>query len=207
VSASDPATLAFYASEAGEYVTARPTELDPHLAEFLERLPTGASILELGCGGGRDAAHMIERGFAVHPTDGVAAMAAQAEAWLSRPVGVMRFDELMAVDAYDAIVANASLLHVPQGGLVDIFGRIWRALKPGGHHFASFKTGLVEGPDDHGRHYNHPSRNDLARLYRQGGDWSSLEIDAFMGMGYFSKPSAWLKIIVKKNMVGGRTGE
>ena len=137
---------------------------------------------------------MIARGFVVDLTDGVAAMAAQAQAFLGRPVRVMRFDELDSIDRYDAVIANAALLHVPSSGLPDILGRVWRALKPGGLHMATYKTGGDEGPDEHGRHYNRPSRDALQQAYRLAGDWSWHEIGEFMGEGHFSKPSAWLKI-------------
>ncbi len=198
----DPATLAFYQSEAPVYVTARPDAPDAHLATFLDRLQPGASILELGCGGGRDAADMIARGFDVDLTDGVPAMAAQAQAYLGRPVRVMRFDELEAVNAYDGVIANAALLHVPQAGLPEILRRVWRALKPGGLHFASYKTGGHEGYDEHGRYYNQPSPDDLERAYLAAGKWSSLDIERYLGTGYFSKPSAWLQIVVRRDMMG-----
>jgi SAM-dependent methyltransferase len=198
---SDPATLAFYAAQAPTYVTARPEMVDPHLLAFLDQLPCGASILELGCGGGRDAAEMMRRGFDVDMTDGVAAMAAQAEAYVGKPVRVMRFDELTAIDRYDAVIANAALLHVPKAGLPDIVGRIWRALKPGGLHMATYKTGGGEGYDEHGRYYNRPSQDELTQAYELAGHWSALDIEAFMGEGHFSKPSAWLKIIVQKQQV------
>ena len=75
---------------------------------------------------------MLDRGFDVDPTDGVPAMAAEAETLLGRPVRIMRFDELEAAAAYDGIVALASLLHVPRDDLAGVLARIWRALKPGG---------------------------------------------------------------------------
>jgi cyclopropane fatty-acyl-phospholipid synthase-like methyltransferase len=80
VTTNDPATLAFYATEARTYVSVRPDEVSRFIVDFLRLLPAGASILELGCGGGADAAYMIEAGFAVEPTDGVSEMAAIAEA-------------------------------------------------------------------------------------------------------------------------------
>ncbi len=200
--AFDPDTLAFYEGGAAHYVTARPEEIDPHLSAFLDCLAPGAAILELGCGGGRDAAHLIARGFDVDLTDGVTAMAAQATTYLGRTVRVMRFDELTAVDTYDAVIANASLLHVPTAGLSDVVHLVWRALKPGGLHIATYKTGGPEGFDEHGRYYNQPTRADLQRAYQVAGKWASLEIEEFLGTGYFSKASAWLKIVVQKDMKG-----
>jgi SAM-dependent methyltransferase len=198
VIAVDPATIAFYAAEAPVYVTARPEGVSGEVVDFLKLLPPGASILELGCGGGFDAAHMIAAGFDVEPTDGVPEMAAEAEVRLGRPVQVMRFDQLDAIARYDAVIASASLLHVPRAGLPDILARIWCALKPGGWHLATYKTGAPEGFDRHGRYYNQLTAADAEAVYRPAGDWSAYSAEESMGVGYFSEPSAWLKIVAQK---------
>ena len=154
MSGYDPATLDFYASEAPVYAASGPDGIARHLPEFLDRLRPGARILELGCGGGRDASHMIEMGFDVEPTDGTAEIALQAEVRLDRTVRVMRFDELESIAEYDAVIASASLLHVPRADLPSILQRIWTALKPGGWHIASYNGGGVEGRDGFGRYFN-----------------------------------------------------
>jgi 2-polyprenyl-3-methyl-5-hydroxy-6-metoxy-1,4-benzoquinol methylase len=198
--AFDPETLDFYEREAAQYLSVRPSGVSRHIDGFLERLPAGGSILELGCGGGADAAHMISAGFDVDPTDGVPAMAAQAEALLGCPVRVMRFEELDALERYDAVIANASLLHVPMISLSGILTRIWRALKPGGWHLASYKTGAPEGYDKHGRYYNQPTAAQAEAAYRAAGVWSSYAVEQSMGEGYFGTPSTWLTIVVRKDM-------
>lgn len=194
----DPQTLDFYAAQAGTYVGHRADKIDAAVAGLLERLAPGARILELGCGGGIDAAHMIAQGFDVDATDGVAEMAAQAEARLGQAVRVMRFDELDADEAYEAVIANASLLHVPVAGLTPILHRIWRALKPGGWHLATYKTAAPEGRDEHGRYYNYLSRAQAEEHYRPAGEWMSLDYEQSDGVGYFSKPAQWLKIVARK---------
>ena len=119
--AYDEATLCFYAEEAPVYSSSGPGGASRHLAGFLELLEPGAKVLEIGCGGGRDAEWMLAQGFDVEPTDGVAEMAVKAEARLGRPVRVMRFDELDDVGGYDAVWANASLLHVPRASLPAVY--------------------------------------------------------------------------------------
>lgn len=142
---------------------------------------------------------MIERGFQVDPTDGVAEMASAAQERLGRPVRVMRFDELEALQEYDAVVATAALLHVPRAGLPAILQRIWRALKPDGWHVATYKGGGVEGRDDLRRYYNYPSSSGLESLYRQSGSWSAIVMEEYVGGGYYDgKRGPWLKIIVRK---------
>jgi SAM-dependent methyltransferase len=198
VNSFDKDTIDFYAAQASLYASVRPDEAAKHLPGFLERLKPGASILELGCGDGIDAEYMIGQGFAVEPTDGVAAMGALAEARLKKPVRIMRFDEIAALEEYDAIVATASLLHTPRDGLADVLQRIWTALRPGGWHIATYKSGGVEGRDDHGRYYNYPSRGNLENVYQQSGNWALIEIDEYIDGGYFGKKGPWLKIITRK---------
>lgn len=194
----DEATLAFYASEAPDYAASGPGGIGRHLDPFLERLTPGALVLELGCGSGRDAAHMEALGFRVEPTDGVPEMAAQAAARLGRPVRVMRFDELAAIEQYDGVVAAYSLLHVPRSGLVGILARIWRALKPGGWHVATYKTAGGEGRDRLGRYYNYPSEEELRDFYAAAGDWSEVETETGEGRGYEGGESRFVIITLRK---------
>jgi SAM-dependent methyltransferase len=194
----DPKTLAFYAAEAAGYISKRSEEVSRELNGFLERLTPGASILELGCGSGIDAAHMIAQGFVVDATDGVPAMAAQAETRLGQPVRVMSFDELAAIEAYDAIVATASLLHVPRAGLSEILARVHRALRPGGWHVASYKAGGTEGRDVHGRYYNYLSPGDARRHYDAAGIWADFEIEESYEVGQFGPSGPWIKVTARK---------
>ena len=144
----DQATIDYYARAAPHYTASTAQGRHRHLDPFLDRLEAGASVLELGCGCGADAAHMQKRGFRVDATDAAAAMARKARERFDIPARVMRFDELEACQSYDAVWAHASLLHTPRNALPDILGRIHRALKPAGWHFANFKLGDDAHPDE-----------------------------------------------------------
>jgi len=189
----DEATLAFYDREAGAYA-ARKDQAGPHLAAFLEALAPGAKILELGCGGGQDAAAMIAAGFDVTPTDGSAGLAREAEKLLGRPVRVMKFAELDETAAYDGVWANACLLHVPEGGLGDVLGRIHRALKPGGRFYAGFKAGDGGGRDSLGRYYNFPDEARLRAAYAAAGPWTDLDLRHGKGGGFDGVMRDWLHV-------------
>ncbi|PWG03383.1 class I SAM-dependent methyltransferase [Sphingosinicella humi] len=190
----DAATLRFYADEAPVYVSSGPGGISRHLIGFLDRLEPGASILELGCGGGRDAEWMLAQGFDVDPTDGVLEMAAKAEARVGRPVRLMRFDEIDVIGRYDAVWANASLLHVPRSGLPAILTSVMRALKPGGLHFASYKGGGAEGRDRFGRYFNYLSLDDMLKAYRRSGDWRIISTVEYEGGGYEGGNGPWVAI-------------
>src|SRR5260221_12093881 len=100
---------------------------------------------------------MIARDFDVTPTDGSPGLTAEAEKRLGRSVLVMRFEELEADTEFDAVWANACLLHVSMASLPAILKRIHRALRPRGLFFACFKAGDGEGRDRLSPVYNFPS--------------------------------------------------
>jgi SAM-dependent methyltransferase len=195
----DKATLRFYADEAPVYTASGKDGVNRHLHAFLDNLAPRARILELGCGGGRDCAAMLERGFDVDPTDGVAAMARKAETRIGRPVRVMRFDELDASGEYDAVWASASLLHVPRRRLSTILSLIHRALKPGGLHYASFKAGGREGRDRRGRYFNYLTLDEAKAAYAASGEWSIISAEEHIGGGYEGVSWPWVAIVVKRN--------
>lgn len=195
----DRETLRFYDGNADVYAAVRPDKVAQELLAFLPRVVPGGRILELGCGSGGEAAAMIAMGFAVDATDGSAAMAALASARLGTPVRVMRFEQLDAPAIYDAVVACASLLHVLRDGLPDVLARIGRALKPGGWHFATYKTAAAPGRDRHGRYYNRLAQTEAEPLYRASASWESIDFQQFDADGYFGEPSRWLSVTARKS--------
>ncbi|RXZ65830.1 class I SAM-dependent methyltransferase [Pelagerythrobacter rhizovicinus] len=194
---SDPATLAFYEREAPRYTASTTQAHSRHLDPFLDRLAPGARILELGCGAGRDAARMIERGFDVAPTDGSAAMAAKAQERIGRSVRVMMFAELEAEDAFDAVWAHASLLHLSLDELRNALSRIVRALRPGGWHFANYKLGDGEGRDRFGRYYSFPREAELRAVYSQAGSWKEIAAERYAGSGFDGMAAEWLALTMR----------
>jgi len=194
----DEATLQFYQTNAEAYAKRTFTSRQARLMAFLALLPPGASILELGCGAGGDTAEMLARGFDVRPTDGSPEMAAVASKRLGRTVETMLFHELDEVETYDAVWANACLLHVPRDELADILGLIWRALKGNGHFFASYKTGGAEGRDTLNRYYNYPSPDWLRTNYTSAGNWSSLEIETGEVIGFDDQWAKMLFVVARK---------
>lgn len=170
----------------------------PGLAEFMARLPAGARVLELGCGTGTDARAMLAAGFDVIPTDGSAAMARIAAQRLGRPVQVLPFDDLDEEGRYDAVWANACLLHVPRPVLPGVLARIHRALKLGGLHYSSYKSGQAEGTDRFGRFYNYPSLAELQTSVAQSGDWQLLNVMEWSGGQHGGGLTDWIGLTLRR---------
>lgn len=198
VDAFDPPTLGFYSREAPTYVASGRGGASRHLPAFLQLLRPYSQILELGCGGGVDARAMLDQGFEIDPTDGAPEIVAKARERIGRPVRVMRFEELDASEKYDAVWAHASLLHVPRAGLRAVINRLFRALRPGGYHFANFKGGGTEGRDRFGRYFNYLTMSQLLDVYRASAPWEIVTTDEYLGGGYEGGQGPWVAITVRK---------
>lgn len=195
----DEATLRFYGGNAEAYAGREITSRKARLTAFLAQLAPGARILELGCGAGGDTADMLAQGFDVRATDGSPEMAAVASKRLGRPVETLLFHELDETGVYDGVWANACLLHVPRDQLAHILSLIWRALKPGGSFFASYKEGEEGGRDTLDRYYNYPSQDWLRATYAEAGDWSALSIECGEVKGFDDKMAAMLFVMARRN--------
>jgi SAM-dependent methyltransferase len=193
----DPDTIAFYQERAPHWVFHSGEAQSHQLDAFLDRLPPQAAVLELGCGGGRDAAHIKQRGFAVDATDATTALVKRANQAFALGARVMAFDEIEADAAYAGVWAHASLLHCPRAVLADVLARIHRALKPGGWHFASYKLGDGEGRDLLGRLHNFPSPEWLIAAYEAAG-FTIEDQDTYPVQASDGTMRDWIDLTVRK---------
>ena len=117
------------------------------LDAFLARLPLEGSILDLGCGPGRDLRAFRRLGHVAIGLDGCSRFVDMARADSGCEVWLQ---DLMALDLpaarFDGIFANAVLFHVPTQELPRVLGELFSALVPGGVLFSSNPRGdNVEG--------------------------------------------------------------
>jgi SAM-dependent methyltransferase len=194
---TDPDTLAFYQARAPHWVFHSGEAHSHQLDAFLDRLMPGAAVLELGCGGGRDAARMRDRGFAVDATDATPSFITRANQAFGLGARVMAFHELDADAAYEGVWAHASLLHCPRAALPDVLARIHRALLPGGWHFASFKLGNGEGRDLLGRLHNFPPPDWLIAAYEAAG-FAIEAKETYAGKASDGTQRDWIDLTVRK---------
>lgn len=120
--------------------------------KFLDKLPSGASILDFGCGSGRDTKYFHEMGYEVEAIDGSEELCRFASEYSGVEVKHMYFQELSEVEKYDAIWACSSILHLSYEELVDVMFKMAVALKTNGIIYTSFKYGEFEG-ERNGRYF------------------------------------------------------
>ena len=84
------------------------------MKEFLDLLEEGDTILDLGCGSGRDSLSFYELGYDVTPLDASEEMCKLAEIHTGLEVLQMTFEQMDFDNVFDGIWACASLLHTPK---------------------------------------------------------------------------------------------
>ena len=109
------------------------------------RLLTGKTILDFGCGSGRDTKYFLESGFDVTATDGSEELCKSASAYTGIQVKHILFQDLDEEDFYDGIWACSSILHLPKDELLIVINKMSRALRTDGIIYTSFKYGNFEG--------------------------------------------------------------
>jgi SAM-dependent methyltransferase len=122
------------------------------LLQYIEGDPP-FTLLDLGCGPGRDLKALADLGHRAIGLDGAARFTAMARAYSGCEVWQQDFLKLDLPDGYfDGIFANATLFHVPSQELPRVLLELRAALKPRGVLFSSNPRGENEEGWNQGRY-------------------------------------------------------
>jgi SAM-dependent methyltransferase len=138
-------TIANYAGRAHDFWEGtRDHDVSQNIAALLNAIdsPGPKSILDFGCGPGRDLADLKGRGHQPVGLDGCAQFCEMARAHSGCEVWHQNFLELnLPMGKFDGVFANASLFHVPRNHLNRVLKQLYGTLKPGGVLFSSNPRG------------------------------------------------------------------
>ena len=194
----EPNTLNYYNINAENfYHNTVPAKFTDTQKFFLLKLRKGAYILDFGCGSGRDTKAFLDQGYRVEAIDGSAELCKLATQYTGITVRHMLFQELSAVDQYDAIWACSSILHLSLDELSDVMRKMTAALKSNGIIYTSFKYGTFSG-ERNGRYFTDMTKDTFADFIRNidglvtEEQWISSDIRPGRG------EEQWLNIILRK---------
>jgi SAM-dependent methyltransferase len=149
-------TLEHYEQRAEEFrAGTRDHDVSQNIAALLRHIEGAApcTLLDFGCGPGRDLRTLAARGHIAIGLEGAAKFAAMARADSGCEVWQQDFLRLNLPEGYfDGIFANASLFHVPSQELPRVLRQLHAALKPRGVLFSSNPRGDNEEGWNRGRY-------------------------------------------------------
>jgi len=178
---------------------------------FISELPSDASVLDVGCGGGTKSRYLASKGLAVTGIDFSEKMVEIAR----RESPDIHFEvaDLYQIDAYpemfDGIFAQAVLLHVPKSDIKSILTKLRGRLKPGGLLYIA-----VKGIKDDGKEEVVKKENEYGYEYERFFSYFTLvELENYLNelsMEIVWKSSSvagratWLQIIGRRKSTEGR---
>lgn len=191
-------TLIYYNKNAADFIkTTQGVDFHQIQDIFLSYLSEGASILDFGCGSGRDAKRFKDLGYQITAVDGSEELCKVAAKYIGIPVRKMLFQELDDQEKYDGIWACASILHLSKNELADVLQKMCRALKNNGIIYTSFKYGTFEG-ERNGRYFTDLTEDSFRILLRSV---RGLSVEKLWLTGDVRKDRGnekWLNIILRK---------
>ncbi len=195
-------TVAAYDAQARAYRGASAPEnaiVAAALDDFVGRIGAGAHVLEIGSGGGRDARAMEQRGLRVRRTDVTPGfVAALVDDGHQADVLDPLTDELGG--PYDAVWANASLLHVARADLPTVLTRLAGATRTDGVLRLSVKQGDGEAWSTHGsieapRMFTYWRRPELVDVVAASG-WRVDHVGEADGL----RGERWLEVVAYRSL-------
>ena len=190
-------TLDYYNHNAEQfYDSTVKVAMESIYAPFLRYLPEHGSILDLGCGSGRDTLAFLQKAYQVEAIDYSESLVKKAQELTGLPVRHQSFYELDEENKYDGVWACASLLHCERQKLPEVLSRILRTLKAGGVLYMSFKYGSTDREKD-GRNFTDLNEHQAHELVR--------EVPGFLLLQQWitvdqrpDRAEEWLNILLRK---------
>lgn len=191
-------TLTYYNQNAVRFYAATVSvEFTATQQRFLSYLPASASILDFGCGSGRDTKAFLDQGYQVEAIDGSEELCKLATRYTGIQVRHILFQDLNAISKYDGIWACSSILHLPGEELINVMRRMSIALKQGGIIYTSFKYGTFSG-ERNGRYFTDMTEVVFVRFIRNIEElhieeqWTTFDARPERG------DEKWLNLILRK---------
>ena len=149
----------------------------PKRSFFANFLPKGCHILEVGCGGGRDAKYFTQKGFKVTGIDASKVFIQIAKKEV--PKATFKVMDVLKVsfpkNSFDAIYSEATLLHLKRKDVPKALKKFYTVLKPNGYAYLSVKKGTGEAyvkeklSGGHERFYTYFSKKEIIDLVKKQG--------------------------------------
>lgn len=190
--------MEFYDTNASLFIESwMSADMKGEYEEFEKLVKQGGSILDGGCGSGRDSLYFLQKGYDVTAFDPSDEMIKYASQFTGLSVKKLRWEDLADKDKYDAVWASASLYHVNRADMNAVFDKIADALKDNGILFASYR----DRPDDFeegGRKFTSFDKNTFSKFVQENGKFDIISIKERKDSRKGKEDEIWLFAFLKK---------
>ncbi|BCN29649.1 class I SAM-dependent methyltransferase [Anaeromicropila herbilytica] len=188
----------YYSKNANMYYDAtKDLSMEDQLEKFISLLPEGSSVLDLGCGSGRDSLYLIEKGFDVTALDGSKELCELAEIHIGQDVLNMKFEEMNFLNVFDGVWASASFVHLVPEKLEIILEKVISSLKIEGVLYISLKYGDFSGIRN-GRYFQYYKMRVMKEILSKFENVELIESWKTNDIRSTREEVEWLNILVKK---------
>ena len=171
--------------------------MDAITATFLELLEEGDTILDMGCGSGRDSLTFYDLGYDVTPLDGSEEMCRLAEVHTGLDVLQMTYEEMAFDGAFDGVWACGAFVHIPKEEMPALFRKVARALTEDGIFYLSMRLGDFEGFQGE-RYFSCYSEKELRSLVEGDGLFTVLKEWVTRDVRSGHSDIQWINILARK---------
>lgn len=194
-------TLVYYNENAMQYFA---NTVNANMSEFCDRFascvkPEG-ELIDIGAGSGRDVRYFLKLGFRVDALDASEVMCKLASEYTGVNVKCQRIQDWMPIKKYDAVWANASLVHLTKEEIGSFICKLPKVLTEEGVAYISLKGGIDSGWDCLGRYFSSFCKEEVVTICSTVQDlviediWETSDLLEREGI-------YWINIILKKRRV------
>ncbi len=189
----------FYHIHTPEYFE-RTVNIDPSsfLSPLINHLQQGSSILDIGCGSGRDMLWLKERGFDCTGLERVSELAALARQHSGQPLIVADFESFdFSRMGMDAVLLIGALVHIPHEHFPQILSQILKAIKPGDLALITMKQGQCRQEIADGRTFYMWEKENLLSILKKLG---LICIDFSAQTSQVRKSDIWMSFVLRNRV-------
>lgn len=166
--------------------------------KFLRYIPDNGTILDLGCGSGRDSLYFLEKGYIVTSVDASEEMVRLSSELTGQKTQYLRMQDIEFKNEFNGIWACASLLHIDKKITESGFNILCNALRDNGVLYASYKYG--KGTSILGdRYYNNYDETSFAEVIDNVNNFEILTYWITKDLRPDRIDEKWLNVILKKS--------